>query len=116
MACVLIGAISFLGSMEFYKHEVSVIREAGNTKPCLTNFHPGGQHDIDYFKMGQIVDVVAWDSYPYWGQKGDDVQVAAESSFDFDLMRGCAGPEALAPAVKAQPPQFLARNHRAKTR
>lgn len=78
--------------IDFYRHEVTTLREAGAHQPCTTNMHSGGCNDIDGWRLGRAVDVVAWDSYPCWGQHaGGEAEAASEASFDFDVMRGLAG-------------------------
>ncbi len=75
-------------TVDFYNTETEPIRRLTPNIPITTNFHPGGSCSLDYWRFGQAVDVVAWDSYPFWGHdaKGD-LDAALLAAFDFDLMR-----------------------------
>ncbi len=68
------------------KAEVDAIRKTGNMKPVTTNF----MYDFDglnYKDFADVVDIVSWDNYSRW-HKYEDIDVAMDTAFQHDLMRG----------------------------
>jgi beta-galactosidase len=84
---------------DFFRHEVSVLREVTPDVPVTTNLmgtYPG----LNYWKLAPIADVISWDSYPcwhgrgtvvnprgQWDKEGRDWMIAADASFAHDINR-----------------------------
>ena len=72
-------------SIDFCRHEIRALRQAGARKPVTTNlmyeFYP-----INYFELAKELDVISWDDYPTWG-KGKDDRIAMDNGLQHDLMR-----------------------------
>ena len=47
-----------------------------------------GFRDYNYSKFAPHVDVISWDSYPYWHSEENDLGVARETAFTHDFIRG----------------------------
>ncbi len=47
--------------------------------------------DLDYFALGKRLDRASWDNYPPWTGTAADADVAADTAFRHDLMRGAGG-------------------------
>lgn len=76
-------------TVDFMKHEVQALRQAGAKQPVTTNFmlyYEG----LNYFKFKDVVDVVSWDSYPQWHVE-DTIDTAVMISAHHDLMRSIKG-------------------------
>lgn len=72
--------------VDFMKLERDAVKAVDPTLPVTTNF----MYEFDgynYFKFKDELDVVSWDSYPWW-RAGDNTQTAAEVAFWHDVMRG----------------------------
>lgn len=76
---------------DFIRCELEPLRRLSPGVPATTNLM-GAFPGLDYFRIARQLDVVSWDSYPSW-HRGDrsDVEVAAETAFMHDLMRGTGG-------------------------
>ena len=73
---------------DFMKSEIAVLREITPNIPITTNLM-GFYTGLDYRVMAKELDVVSWDSYPFWkGNDGDDIRTAMETSLVHDLNRG----------------------------
>ncbi|ELC8443783.1 beta-galactosidase [Clostridium perfringens] len=77
-------------TLDYYKHERSILKEITPDIPVTTNFHDyiSLYRGIDYWKFAPYLDVVSWDNYPYW--HSDDRSDAHEGSrigFVHDLNR-----------------------------
>lgn len=72
--------------IDYYNYEKSVIKEINPNLPFTTNYHGTGNTDMDYREFSKYVDVISYDAYPEWQMK-DNVEVAYNTAFDFDLMR-----------------------------
>lgn len=72
---------------EFIKAEIQPIREITPDLPVTINMmelYPG----LNYWKLAPLVDVVSWDSYPFW--HSDQMlpwEMAAKTAFNHDLFR-----------------------------
>ncbi len=77
-------------TIDFFKAESAPLREITPSIPITTNFMPRWA-TLDYFAFAWAVDVVSWDSYPAWHEKGDDVAVAAATALRHDLCRAMKG-------------------------
>lgn len=75
-------------TVQFFTHEIRPLRQITPHIPVTTNFmgtYPG----LDYHAFANHIDVVSWDSYPRWhAPDRKDWQVAADTAFSHDLMRG----------------------------
>lgn len=77
-------------TVDFYLNEIEPLKRITPDVPCTTNLmstYPG----INYFDLGKVLDVSSWDNYPQWRGTIEDVQVAEETAFRHDLMRGVGG-------------------------
>jgi beta-galactosidase len=76
--------------VDFYLHEIKPMRELTPQIPCTTNLmgtYPG----IDYFRLAEVMDVIAWDNYPRWTGTEKDIAVGSKAAFCHDLARGLKG-------------------------
>ena len=74
-------------TVSFIENEIAPIRELTPDIPVTTNLmstYPG----LNYHKVQEMLDVVSWDSYPLWHKPDENVQVACQTAFYHDLMRG----------------------------
>lgn len=72
-------------TVDFMKHEIKAIRDAGSEKPATTNMMYDFQ-GLNYHKFADAVDFISWDAYPDWY-----VQAESETAFacgmQHDIMR-----------------------------
>ncbi|MBX7358394.1 beta-galactosidase [Clostridium chauvoei] len=76
-------------TLDYYKHERSILKEITPDIPVTTNFHDyvSLQRGIDYWKFAPYLDVVSWDNYTYWhGERSDDHE-GSRIGFVHDLNR-----------------------------
>jgi len=69
-----------------YDNEAKVLRRITPDIPITTNLM-GAYKPLDYFKWGEHLDVVSWDSYP------SNSDSTSNRAFSHDLMRGVKGQE-----------------------
>lgn len=72
--------------IDFMKLERDAVKAADPSIPVTTNF----MYEFDtynYFKFKDELDVISWDSYPWW-KAGDNSETAAHVAFWHDVMRG----------------------------
>lgn len=74
-------------TVNFLQDEIKPLREITPHIPVTTNLHPGGMNNLDGWKMAADLDVVGWDSYPYWHHATSDIPEAQQAAFYFDLNR-----------------------------
>lgn len=74
---------------DFVLCETAPIRRITPQLPVSINTM-GFFYGLDYSKFGGAVDFVGYDCYPMWG-KGSDLDVALETSFTYDRVRGFLG-------------------------
>ena len=74
-------------TVSFLRDEIKPLREITPHIPVSTNLHPGGTNNLDSWKMAAELDVVGWDSYPYWHHAPSDVPDGQQAAFYFDLNR-----------------------------
>lgn len=72
-------------TVDFVKHEIQAIRDAGSDKPTTINmmYYFGG---LNYHKFADVIDFVSWDNYPLW-HKGPEAQTAMDVAMQHDMMR-----------------------------
>lgn len=70
---------------DFLKWEAAAVREYSSL-PVTTNFMYFFQ-PLDYFEMQKAVDVVSWDSYPFWHKEKDEVPTAVKAAAYHSMMR-----------------------------
>ncbi|MFP4376582.1 MAG: beta-galactosidase [Spirochaetales bacterium] len=78
----------------FIRAEIEAIRAVDESIPFTTNLM-GFFEGIDYFALAEELDVVSWDSYPFWhaptgsadGTELTDAAIAARVGTSHDLMR-----------------------------
>ena len=72
-------------TVDFAKHEIQAIRDAGSRKPTTINL----MYDYDglnYHKFADVVDIISWDSYPKWHRE-DEYLTAIDIGMQHDIMR-----------------------------
>lgn len=72
--------------IDFYNFEKETIKKINPNILFTTNYHGTGNNDINYREFSKYVDIISYDSYPEWMIR-DNIKVAYETSFLFDLMR-----------------------------
>lgn len=70
---------------DFLKWEISSLREFSDL-PVTTNFMYFFQ-PLNYFEMQKAVDVVSWDSYPFWHKTKDETSAAVKAAAYHSMMR-----------------------------
>ena len=70
---------------DFLKWEIEAVREY-SPLPVTTNFMYFFK-SLDYYEMQKAVDVVSWDSYPFWHKEKDEVPVAVKTAAYHSMMR-----------------------------
>ncbi|MCD8151424.1 MAG: beta-galactosidase [Clostridiales bacterium] len=70
---------------DFCRAEIAALREAGAKKPVTTNMLYKSPW-VNYFELADAVDIVSWDSYPFW-HKGPESQTAVNAGMRHDVMR-----------------------------
>lgn len=71
--------------IDFMKLERDAVKAAGPDLPVTTNFMYYFD-DYNYGKFRDELDVISWDSYPWW-KEGDNSQVASQVALWHDVMR-----------------------------
>lgn len=77
-------------TVDFMKAEIKPIKEICPHIPVTTNFmgtYPG----LDYFKFKDTVDVVSWDSYPFWHNPKGNPNIGSDTAFIQDINRCVKG-------------------------
>lgn len=70
---------------DFLKWEIASVRKHSDL-PATTNFMYFFQ-PLNYYKMQEAVDVVSWDSYPFWHKEKDEVPMAVKAAAYHTMMR-----------------------------
>ncbi|GFI18020.1 beta-galactosidase BglY [Lachnospiraceae bacterium] len=70
---------------EFLKWEITSVREYSSL-PVTTNFMYFFK-PLDYDKMQRELDVVSWDSYPFWHKVKDETDMAVKAAACHSMMR-----------------------------
>lgn len=70
---------------DFLQWEIASVREYSDL-PATTNFMFFFQA-LDYFRMQEGLDVVSWDSYPFWHKEKDETPVAVKAAAYHSMMR-----------------------------
>ncbi|MDA3798891.1 MAG: beta-galactosidase [Kiritimatiellae bacterium] len=73
-------------TIDFFKNEIVPLKELTPDIPITTNFMTESK-TLDYWAFAKAVDVISWDSYPGWHEKGDDVKEAARIAMHHDINR-----------------------------
>ena len=76
-------------TVDFFLHECKPLREITPDVPVTANLM-GAYMGLDYWKVAEHVDVVAFDSYPRW-HSADDYLMASDVGFVLDLNRSLKG-------------------------
>lgn len=72
-------------TVDFVRHEVKAIRDAGSEKPTTINM----MYDykgLNYHKFKDVVDIISWDNYPQWHKKAEYL-TAMDNGMQHDIMR-----------------------------
>lgn len=74
-------------TIDFLKSELVPIREVTPDVPVTTNF-TGFNHDINYWRAKEVLDVTSWDNYPSWHNDEEPAcYVAAKTAMVHDMYR-----------------------------
>ncbi len=73
-------------TIDFMEHEMVPLREHTPHVPITTNLM-GTFPGLNYQKLARHIDVVSWDSYPWWHSSKDEWKLAASVAFTHDAMR-----------------------------
>lgn len=76
-------------TIDFYKHEIKVLKEKAPHIPATTNFM-GTFPGLDYWEFAKALDFVSNDIYPAWHQT-EDLPTASFAAFTHDLTRSLNG-------------------------
>jgi beta-galactosidase len=78
-------------TVDFCRHEIDPLRAANAELPITTNFMLDFE-PLNYWKFTELLDVISWDAYPTWHDKGgDDSEQAAWIGFNHDVFRSLGG-------------------------
>lgn len=72
-------------TVDFAKHEIQAIRDAGSLKPTTVNLMYDYQ-GLNYHKFADVVDIISWDNYPQWHKK-QEYLTAMDDGMQHDIMR-----------------------------
>lgn len=72
-------------TVDFARHEVKSLRDAGSQKPTLVNLMYD-YRGLNYHKFADAVDIISWDNYPQWHKKEEKL-TAMDSGMQHDIMR-----------------------------
>ncbi|MBO5158356.1 MAG: beta-galactosidase [Lachnospiraceae bacterium] len=72
-------------TVDFTKHEIQAIRDAGSYKPTTVNLMYDYQ-GLNYHKFADAVDIISWDNYPQWHKK-EEYLTAMDNGMQHDIMR-----------------------------
>jgi beta-galactosidase len=73
-------------TLDFMQNEMAPLRRITPAVPVTTNFmgfFPG----VNYWKLAPALDVISWDSYPFWHQGLPDREYGVRTAFAHDLHR-----------------------------
>lgn len=73
-------------TVDFFKAETAPLREITPGVPLTLNLM-GFYEEIDYWRLAGVIDVVSWDSYPFYHDRPDNAATAAFTAMSHDLHR-----------------------------
>ena len=76
-------------AIDFMRNEIAPLREITPHIPLTTNFMRDYK-PLNYWRFAPEIDVISWDSYPYW-HLGPDWEEAARIAFNHDIFRSMRG-------------------------
>ena len=76
-------------TMSFIENETAPIRCHSPHLPVTINMMYAFR-GLDYHKLGKVIDIASWDSYPEWHSR-DDAHIAQETAFWHDFYRTLKG-------------------------
>ena len=76
-------------TVDFIKNEIAPIKEICPSVPVTTNMMYAFD-GLDYNKLGEVLDIASWDSYPEW-HSGDQEKTAQNNAFWHDFFRTLKG-------------------------
>jgi len=78
-------------TVDFCRNEIEPLRAVSSELPITTNFMLDFE-PLNYWKFVDLLDVISWDAYPMWHDKGlDDSETAAWFAFNHDVFRSLKG-------------------------
>lgn len=57
-------------TVDFVKHEIKTLRDAGSDKPATTNMMYNFK-GLNYHKFADVLDFISWETYPTWHKEQD---------------------------------------------
>ena len=72
-------------TVDFVRHEIRAIRDAGSEKPTTINLMYDYQ-GLNYHEFENVVDIISWDNYPQWHKKPEYL-TAMDCGMQHDIMR-----------------------------
>lgn len=76
-------------TIDFMKNEIAAIREACPDLPVTTNMM-GTYDGLNYWELGEEIDIASWDSYPKWHSPDHEAELIT-ASFCHDFYRSLKG-------------------------
>ena len=76
-------------TIDFMKNEIAAIREACPDLPVTTNMM-GTYDGLNYWELGEEIDIASWDSYPKWSSPDHEPEII-HASFCHDFYRSLKG-------------------------
>jgi beta-galactosidase len=76
--------------VDFYLNETAPLKKITPNVPCTTNLMSGAS-GVDNYRLAQVLDVDAWDSYPEWTGTEKDIETGVLFSFYHDMNRSVKG-------------------------
>ena len=70
---------------DFVACEKEAIRKGGSILPVTINM-TYDNHELNYHKFKDLIDVASWDNYPLW-HKNSDIEIATDTAFQHDFIR-----------------------------
>lgn len=74
-------------TIEFYLNEINAVKSVIPDAKVTTNWY-WVQEELNLKKFSKYVDAVAWDDYPEWHSPMGDFNVANETAFKYNCVRG----------------------------
>jgi beta-galactosidase len=78
-------------TVDFMKAEIAAVKSAAPEIPVTANFMGMYFDGLDYFELGEALDVISWDSYPEWHAPCGNEVIAMNESLSHDMMRSIKG-------------------------
>ena len=77
-------------TVDFMKNEIAAVKAVTPDRPVTANLM-GTYEPLDYWKLARELDIVSWDSYPFWHSQKEEWRTAADTGYLHDLTRSLGG-------------------------